>query len=229
MTLNLLDVIEEFCKMFKFEYLEDEFELVITDDIAGYIESNDQEYYRLVRDEIETAQGTLYAKVQNKPVLLIDKKIDDHNLVYTAIHEYIHFCDFQKYIIKIGKISFREAFQNESMSCWSEFHAFYMSTRYMFAKLDLSYEEAVETISKPQDFPLNPYTQKREISIYGLMSLCGRYAALYDRYPDKTYSRPIKCGFHGNFIKMYNYLFTHTTIEDFLKDSTEFVNIMNNL
>ena len=231
MRLELVNVIKEFCEMFKFEYLDGEFELVTTDDIAEYVKRDDEEYYEREKDGITEAYGLFYENSRGRKTLVISKKQDSLNLAVTTIHEYVHLCDYKQYGELHPEKSLRELQEDYVFKYWTEFHAPYMAYKYYIATShNFNLEFSANTIVRSVQSKL-VYQKRLEIhyAMYQSVHAYGEYIALCESYPDRMNAHPKNFYINDKFREIYKFLFTHITIDKFLEDYQEFEKLINSI
>ena len=89
--------------------------------------------------------------------------------------------------------------------------------------------EAINLIRHLQDKLLCKKYSYTNCAIYQSVHTYGEYIALYDSYPDKINAHPIIFYVNDKFKDIYEFLFTHTTIDEFLKDYQRFEKLINSI
>ena len=231
MKLELVNVIKEFCEMFKFEYLDGEFELVTTDDIAEYVKRDDEEYYEGSKRQLIGADGALYENSEGKTLLLIKEDLQTLRKADIVVHEYVHLHDYKKCVEKTHCRSLRETTVENGFGHWSEFHASYMAARYRIAVSGAPYpQKSAQTMEL--NVCKNMIYQGRDthwIAIYTAICTCGQYMAIYEAYPNEVSPVPTILNTYDAFMQIYRFYFTHRTIDKFLQDSKELERLIDKL
>ena len=232
MNIVLIDVINEFVEMFKPECcFKKPFKLVIENNVLDYMKNDDEEYYKREEEWTAGAYGMLYENSKGEDVLIISKNQDLVNLKVTTIHEFVHLCDYRKYGELHPYDSLRKLQEDDTFRYWTEFHAPYMAYKYYIATTpNLNAQmEAINLIRHLQDKLLCKKYSYTNCAIYQSVHTYGEYIALYDSYPDKINAHPINFYVNDKFKDIYEFLFTHTTIDEFLKDYQRFEKLINSI
>ena len=137
---NLNELIKNFCEKYNLEFY-DNFKLKVINDISKYIQGDDFEYYHDRQNIIDKAFGMLYEDSNKRWVILI-KEQDLINLFATLIHEYVHLCDY-KMLSKVKTVLTLRELQNDDVFLfWTEFHATYLSYRFLIDPEQYYYNKA---------------------------------------------------------------------------------------
>lgn len=126
---NLKEYIKKFCEKYKLEFYEC-FMLEVVTDISEYIRNDDSEYYYNKKEQIDRAIGMLYED-SNKQWIILVKEQDSINFLLTLLHEYVHLYDYKSLSRVRNNLIFRELQEDYVFLFWTEFHATYLSYRFL--------------------------------------------------------------------------------------------------
>lgn len=230
MNFDLLNIIKDFCDKFELEYLKGEFKLILTDNVADYIRQKDYSYYTWLKKPFDPF-GMCYVDPNEEYKLLVDTVRQNlPNIIVTTLHEYTHLGDYMRYGQTKPTVSRRNLQEDDTFRYWSEFHASYLSHMFVFSLDDTSmdYERIGVEILQSYQEAIKQDTCDREYAVYESVHKYGEYIALQERYPIIN-SHPINFYINDTFRNIYDFLFTHRTIDKFLKDYQEYDKLINQI
>lgn len=193
---------------------------VIADDIYEEINKRDADYAeRLVSQG--ALNGLCYVNLEGKIELLV-KKNDLVNMMSSIFHELVHAVDFNLLSEHIGETDIRKLQDNRVFVFWSEFHANYLTYRYLL--------KIGKGIS-PNDFLADLYTEQRkyleenpvlhiEKTVDFYVRRYGAYMAVEDFFPEELNSRPSGILINNKLEDIYDFLYVHRAF-DTVKDSVD--------
>lgn len=224
----LKEIIKNFAEKNKLEYV-DNFEMKFVTDISEYIRNDDLKYYQQRKESIDDALGMLYEDLNGQLIILV-KKQDVVNCFATVIHEYVHLCDYNKLIQHHKDLTFRELQDDYVFLYWTEFHATYLSYRYLIGtnpqKIDvISVKD--EVVNELVDYNLSTCQPDRCEIMDKTVRAYGKYLALHDEFCDKLPLSPIKIFFYNKiFWKIYRFFIAHKTFDDFIVEYADFKKLL---
>lgn len=214
---TLKEIIKKFCDKYCLDFYEN-LRIEIIADISEYIQRDDLKYYYDRKEQIDNAIGMLYEDSNEQWIVLI-KNQDEVNFLSTLIHEYVHFCDYKR-LSKIRKnISFREMQEDYVFLFWTEFHATYLSYRFLIGmaltEIDTKavQQEIVHNLIKY--YSSSSKLDKNEAMDKTVRSY-GSYIALYDEFFDEVSLYPHQYYYNKVFLEIYIFLKNHKTFDDFI-------------
>lgn len=89
--------------------------------------------------------------------------------------------------------------------------------------------KADDMIVKTRERLINQKKLARQYAVYQSVHIYGEYMALQERYPIVIKSHPINFYINDTFRNIYDFLFTHRTIDKFLKDYQEYDKLINQI
>lgn len=214
---TLKEIIKRFCDKYELEFYES-FMLEVVTDISEYIRSDDSEYYYDRKEQIDHTLGMLYEDSNERLIILV-KVQDAVNFLSTLLHEYVHLCDYKKLAKIRNNLIFRELQEDYVFLFWTEFHATYLSNRFL---IDMNPTEIeVKTVQNEIVFDLIEYyssslkldkneTMNKTVRSYG------SYLALYDEFGDEVTLYPKRYYYNKVFLEIYKFLGNHKTFDDFI-------------
>lgn len=214
---TLKDIIKRFCDDYELDFCES-FRIEVVTDISEYIRSDDLEYYYGRKEQIDHAYGMLYEDSNERLIILV-KVQDVVNFLSTVIHEYVHLCDYRKLSKIHDNLIFRELQEDYVFLYWTEFHATYLSYRFLIDMNPTEIEvkavqnEIVVDLTKYYDSSLK--LDKNEAMNKTVRSY-GSYMALYDAFCDEVTLYPKRYYYNKVFLEIYKFLANHKTFDDFI-------------
>lgn len=106
-------------------------EIAFVNDIKECIMVDDPEYSDRIKGN---PSGVFYISSTNLPYLLILRTDEMDAIWQTIYHEMIHYYDFYMYSIESNIIDYRKLQDDTFFVFWSEFHADYLSWKYIYNK-----------------------------------------------------------------------------------------------
>ena len=212
---TLKKIIKRFCEKYELEFYEN-FMLEVVSDISEYILRDDSKYYYDRKERIDCAFGMLYEDSNERLILLV-KIQDEVNFLLTLLHEYVHLCDYKK-LSKIRNNSiYRELQKDFVFLFWTEFHATYLSYRFL---IDMDHTKIeVKAVQNEMVANLIEYyssSLNRNEAINETVRSYGSYLALYDEFCDKVTLYPKRYHYNKIFLEIYKFLKNHKTFDDFI-------------
>ena len=223
-------IIKEFC-IFTSEFPEIDdidYELLIVDDIYDYVYNDDEVYAQDVLREQDTLLGLFYVNKEGKLSILL-QKADEIDMYGTLLHEVVHLFDFVRLADYKNNYNYRELQDDIFFVLWSEFHADYLSYRYLIyneKSAIVPMEVALQIRNKLQEYYSSDVKLDLQTAINKSVRCYGQYAALYVNYPDDLNQYLDRFYFNRNFLVVYNYLLEHKTFDKFICDYGQWVTIL---
>lgn len=224
------EIIKSFCEKYEFKF-DENLVLKVVPDVADYIRNDDLSYYLDRKCLIDNALGMLYEDSNNQWIILI-KEQDMVNFYSTIIHEYVHWCDYKKLSIFRNISSLRELQSDYIFLFWTEFHATYMSYRVVIdmnpsgIEIETARNEIVNNLKKF-------YSSSLKLDINEAMDTTvrsyGSYLALYDTFPDKVKLYPNQYYYDKLFLKIYDFMRSHKSFDDFIVAYSDFSNLLSQI
>lgn len=214
---TLKEVIKSFCEKCELK-LYDSFWIEVVTDILEYIRSDDLEYYYNHKEQIDQVFGLLYEDSKGRWIVLV-KKQDPVNFLLTLLHEYVHLCDYKKLSKIRNNLILRELQEDYAFLYWTEFHATYLSYRFLInmdsAKIqvkDVQNEIIVDLIEYySSSLKLDKYR-----AIDKTVRSYGSYLALYDEFCTKVILYPKQYYLNKTFLEIYKFFKKYKTFDNFI-------------
>ena len=213
----LKEIIKRFCEKYELEFYENVMLEVVTD-ISEYIRSDDLEYYYDRKEQIDHAIGMLYEDSNERWIVLV-KVQDEVDFLSTLIHEYVHLCDYKKLSKIRNNLIFRELQEDYVFLYWTEFHATYLSYRFL---IDINPTEievkAVqnEIVVGLREYYFSSLKLDKNETMNKTVRSYGSYLALYDEFCTEVTLYPKRYYYNKVFLKIYKFLKNHKTFDDFI-------------
>lgn len=214
---TLKEIIKTFCEKYELEFYES-FMLEVVTDISEYIRSDDSEYYYDRKEQIDCASGMLYEDSNERLIILV-KVQDEVKFLSTLLHEYVHLYDYKKLSKLRNNSIYRELQEDYVFLFWTEFHATYLSYRFI---IDMN-PTKIEVKAVQNEMVVNLieyYFSSLKLDKYEAMDKIvrsyGSYLALYDEFCDEVTLYPKRYYYNKIFLEIYKFLKNHKTFDDFI-------------
>lgn len=223
----LKEYIKIFCEKYKLEFYEC-FMLEVVTDISEYIRNDDSEYYYNKKEQIDRAIGMLYED-SNKQWIILVKEQDSVNFLLTLLHEYVHLCDYKSLSKVRNNLIFRELQEDYVFLFWTEFHATYLSYRFLIDMNPTGIE--VKTIQNEIVVDLIEYYSSslkldKDKAMDKTVRSYGKYLALYDEFCAEVTLYPKQYYYNKSFLEIYIFLKNYKTFDDFIAVYGNFNNLL---
>ncbi len=196
------------------------------DDIKIAIGKIDKSYVETHLKDI-TPLGLLYAN-NNGELNIYIKKQDISNTVLTIAHELVHLSDYLNFSKHMRTNEFRDLMDDSSFRWWSEFHATYLSYRYVLElpeNMDINnisntiHSEIVEFLSNNPKEHYDPTSK--------LVRLYGEKMAV-DYQLNTSSNKNIQELIKDTFLcEIYTFLEEHRNCSSFIRDYYSFKALLN--
>lgn len=205
----------------RIEIVEDIYNCILKDDVN----------YATERLDKERLYGLFYVNKKNELILYI-KQTGIINEIGTIFHELVHLSDFIKLGKLIGNEDYRQLQNNMFFILWSEFHADYISYRYLIeiGKNDIKPEQVSQKIKQDLCTYYNSSPQlELQKTINTTVRSYGRYMALQSHFPEELDKYLKGFFFNQDFLNLYNFLWEHRSFESIKDCLDEVVQIFKNI
>ncbi len=213
---NLKEYIKKFCEKYKLEFYEC-FMLEVVTDISEYIRNDDSEYYYNKKEQIDRAIGMLYED-SNKQWIILVKEQDSINFLLTLLHEYVHLYDYKSLSRVRNNLIFRELQEDYVFLFWTEFHATYLSYRFLIDMNPTEIEvKAVqnEIVADLIEYYSSSKLDKNE-AVNKTVRSYGKYLALYDEFCTEVTLYPKRYYYNELFLEIYIFLKNNKIFDTFI-------------
>lgn len=217
------EIVRKFCAEYELDFHEC-FRLEVVDDISEYIRKDDVEYYHDRKEQIECAYGMLYEDSSGQ-LIILEKVQDEVNFLATLLHEYVHLCDYTELSKNRNNANFRGLQEDYVFLYWTEFHATYLSYRFL---LDMNPDGIVvesvrnEIVGDLQKYYSSQQNLDKNNAMDKTVRSYGSYIALYEKFSDEVVMYPRQYYLNETFLKIYNFLMSYKKFEAFILKYDDF-------
>ena len=225
---TLKHLIKNFCKKYELEFY-DNCILKKVSNISEFIRNDNSTYYYDRKDLIDNAYGMLYEDSSKQWIILIDENQNPADFFATLIHEYVHLYDYKKLTETRNNLPLRELQNDYAFLCWTEFHATYLSNRFLIGfnptgiNASAAQNQIVVELTKYYSSSLK---LNRAESMDKTVRSYGSYLALYDEFCTEVLLYPDQYFYNKMFLEIYRFLKGHKTFDTFIAAYSDFHNLL---
>lgn len=205
-------------------------QIEFVDDIKECISVDDPKYAERIKD---SPSGIFYISSNNGLYLLIQKSNDLNAMWQTIYHEVIHYYDFNMYSIEMDITDYRKLQDDTFFDYWSEFHAEYLSHKYLYNQYKSAADISILNPVKEADIIMSDIVIFLKNNKYlpavidRLVRRYGQYNAFIEVFPDVAdmyYERWLFINRY--FFTIYKFVSDNNTYELFSSRKSEWEKIL---